>query len=260
MTAMRGVLTQLQVIHALLLREVKTRFGDSRLGYGWALLEPMFWIGPLVVLYYALGRPAPYGLPVFPFLITGMVPFLMWRHTVTRAIASISGNAGLLAYPQVRPLDLVVARAVLECTTYLIVLTLLMGGQGLFSGNLRVDSVLEVLVGFFLTAALGSSLGLVFCGLNVFLPVVEKISNVLVRMAFWGSAVFYPADAMPARTREIILYNPLAHSIELIRDGWFAGYSAQHVSILYPAYWVLVLLFFGLSLERVARRRLELAT
>ncbi|WBA82901.1 hypothetical protein [Endozoicomonas sp. GU-1] len=35
---------QWAVIHALMVREMKTRFGDYRLGYAWALLEPLFQI------------------------------------------------------------------------------------------------------------------------------------------------------------------------------------------------------------------------
>ena len=35
---MHGLVVQLQVIHALIMREIKTRFGTHRLGYVWALL------------------------------------------------------------------------------------------------------------------------------------------------------------------------------------------------------------------------------
>ena len=56
----------------------------------------------------------------------------------------------------------------------------------------------------------------------------------------------------------MLLYNPVVHAIELVRDGWFPGYQSRHINPWYPAMWILVLLFFGLSLERVARRRLQL--
>jgi ABC-type polysaccharide/polyol phosphate export permease len=53
--------------------------------------------------------------------------------------------------------------------------------------------------------------------------------------------------------------NPMTHAIELVREGWFPSYTARHVDVAYPLSWILVLAFFGLSLERVARRRLELS-
>lgn len=255
---MRGVMIQLQVIHALLLREVKTRFGEHHLGYGWALLEPLMWVGILMAFTFTVGRTAPYGLPILDFFVTGIVPFLAFRNTVSRASAGISGNAGLLLFPQVRPLDLVGARVLLETVTYFIVFVLLLAVAVWTRGAFVVDDLLETVTGFALTTALGCGLGLVFCGLSVFTPTIERIQGPLMRPFFWTSAVFYSADAVPSALRPVILLNPLTHCIEMVRDGWFPGYAARGVNPAYPAFWVLVLWFFGLSLERVARRRLEL--
>jgi capsular polysaccharide transport system permease protein len=255
---MRGVMIQLQVIHALLLREVKTRFGEHHLGYGWALLEPMMWVGAFLAITYTVGRTAPHGLPVFDFFVIGIVTYLGFRNTVRQASAGISGNAGLLLFPQVRPLDLVGARVILELATQFVVFVILMSVAVWLRGSLIVDNVLETLAGFFLMTGLGCGLGLVFCGLSVFIPTVERIQGALLRPLFWTSAVFYSADSVPSPVRDVILLNPLTHCIELVRDGWFPGYSTSGVSFAYPAFWMLLLWFFGLSLERVARRRLEL--
>jgi len=42
---------QCRVIHALIIRETRTRFGDSKLGYGWALLEPILHITLLSLVF-----------------------------------------------------------------------------------------------------------------------------------------------------------------------------------------------------------------
>lgn len=42
---------QCRVVHALIIRETRTRFGESRLGYGWALLEPILHIALLSVAF-----------------------------------------------------------------------------------------------------------------------------------------------------------------------------------------------------------------
>lgn len=256
---MSGLLTQLQVIHALLLREIKTRFGRNQLGYGWALLEPVLWISTFLGLYHVLGRAAPPGMSVLAFLVTGIVPYGLFRNASGHTLSAIASNKGLLFYPQVRPLDLVAARALLEVVTQFTVFALLMAGAALIEGKLRVGSLLEVVGGLSLAGALGASLGLLFCGLSVFTPTVERIHGPLLRPLFWLSGIFYPVDSAPPALREVVLLNPVAHAIELTRDGWFPGYHARHVSAWYPLAWVLVLTFLGLSLERVARRRLELS-
>jgi tetratricopeptide (TPR) repeat protein len=51
--------TQGRVIHALIIRETRTRFGDSKLGYGWALLEPIAHILMLSLVFAVLMRGRP---------------------------------------------------------------------------------------------------------------------------------------------------------------------------------------------------------
>jgi capsular polysaccharide transport system permease protein len=80
-----------------------------------------------------------------------------------------------------------------------------------------------------------------------------------MRPLFWLSGIFYSIDSVPSALREILLYNPIVHCIQLVRGGWFPGYHPRHIDPWYPVAWILVLLFLGLSLERVARRRLELS-
>lgn len=251
-------MTQLQVVYALLLRETKTRFGRSQLGYIWALAQPLMWIGMFAVLYGLIGRLVPPGMSVVAFITTGIVPFSLFKETAARSVSAIDGNKGLLFYPQVRPLDLVVARAILEGVTHLLVMALLMSGLALWEGAPNVDSWLQTLAGFGLASALGISLGLVFSGLGVYSSAVARLFPNLVRIFFWTAALFHPIETVPQAARDVLLLNPVTHAVELVRDGWFQGYTARHADPWYPVAWVLILLFFGLSLERVARRHLEL--
>ncbi len=256
---MRGALTQLQVVHAILLRETRTRFGANQLGYAWALIEPALWIGMFIAVYSVLGRMTPPGMSAVAYLATGIVPFSLFRDTCQRCMSAIEANKGLLFYPQVRPLDLVIARAVLEAATHVVVFVLFMAGLALYEGPPRVDSVLRTLAGFGLASGFGGALGLVCCGLGVYTATVDRLFPSLLRLLFWVSAVFHPVESLPQSVRDILLLNPVTHAVEIVRDGWFAGYDARHASATYVMLWMLVLSFFGLSLERVARRRLELS-
>jgi capsular polysaccharide transport system permease protein len=111
-----------------------------------------------------------------------------------------------------------------------------------------------------LAAGLGASLGLLLCAANVYNNVVERLLGpLLTRPLFWVSGVFFSVESLPTSAREVLAYNPLLHVIDLIRDGVFPGYEARHVNAWYPVAWVLVLAFLGLTLERAARRRLQLS-
>jgi len=68
--------SQGRIVHALIIRETRTRFGDSRLGYGWALLEPILHIALLSAVFSLLMRGSPpIGANFFVFYYTGLIRY-----------------------------------------------------------------------------------------------------------------------------------------------------------------------------------------
>ncbi len=259
MSLSRGLWVELQVLHGLILRETRTRFGAHQLGYLWALLEPLLWIGTLYAVFELGQRSAPSGMTMVGFLATGLLPYQLFRDSAAKVQASISANKGLLYYPQVQPLDLMCSRVILEGATAVSVFTVLLGGEALILGKLEIDSLLTVILGLALAGGLGGALGGVLCALGTFSNAVERFSGPLLRPLFWISAIFFTANDLPPQLRDALLYNPVLHVVEIVRDGWFPSYRADHATPLYPLTWIFVLTFFALALERVARRRIEVA-
>jgi capsular polysaccharide transport system permease protein len=97
------------------------------------------------------------------------------------------------------------------------------------------------------------------CALSVFTSSADRIVGPFMRPLFWVSGIFFTANALPTNYLSFLIYNPVLHIVEIVRDGWYVGYTAKHASFWYPSSFILMLSFFGLTLERVARRRLELA-
>jgi capsular polysaccharide transport system permease protein len=256
-TLLRGAEVQLRVIGALALRETRTRFGGHVLGYAWALAEPLFWIATFYGLFYLVDRTAPERLDIVPFLATGIVPYELVMKTQDRDSNAIAGNKALLFYPQVQPLDLVYARVALELATYTLILAIILGTNALVDGTLDIASIPLLVAGLALSAALGGALGLVLCSLQLMFPTVERMKGPLMRPLFWVSGIFFTAHMMPSRLRDVILWNPVLHCVEMVRAGWFVGYRADHVQPGYVLGWIVALLFVGLTLERSVRHRIE---
>ena len=146
-----------------------------------------------------------------------------------------------------------------EIATHVVVFALLMAGAAMVDGVPRIDNLLMATGGLLLGAGLGAALGMVLCGLSVFSNSVERLIGPMMRPLFWVSALFFSTNEIPSDARNVLLYNPVLHVVELTRSGWFPGYDVPQVSLLYPALWIFILFYFGLTLERVARRRLELS-
>ncbi len=258
MSLRQGLASQAEVVHAIILRETRTRFGAHQLGYLWALLEPALFILTFYILFNIGGRRTPFGMDMFGFLATGVVPFLLFNNSVGQVSASIVGNRALLFYPHVQTLDLAIARSLLELGTFGAVFLVLMGGSALTSQHLEVADPLLILWGFVLASALGTTIGLIFCTLAQFSSVVTRAQGPLMRPFFWVSGVFFAAEGLPEHIREPFMLNPVLHVTEFVRAGWYPNYSSPHTSSWYVLSWIVALAFVGLSLERVVRRRIEL--
>jgi capsular polysaccharide transport system permease protein len=223
------------------------------------LFEPIFWMATFYVLFALTEKSAPTGMTMAGFLVTGFVPYQLFRETSGRVSLAVQSNRGLLFYPQVQPLDLMVSRMILEGATIVSVFGLLVGAEALILGTFRPDNLLYVMGGFALALGLGGSLGVTLGGLSVLFPSLEKFSPMLLRPLFWLSGIFFTANEVPMQLLRVIEYNPILHCVEMVRDGWFSEYHSRHLSITYPLLWVVGLTFFGLVFERGTRTRIQLS-
>src|SRR5262245_18689084 len=71
----RGLQTQLTVSQALVIRETRTRFGGHKLGYTWAVVEPITVILTFYLAYEYLGQPLSAGMDHVTFFGTGLLTY-----------------------------------------------------------------------------------------------------------------------------------------------------------------------------------------
>lgn len=255
----RGALLEMaRVIHALILREIATRFGKQKLGYLWAVLEPVLLVSILVFIFSVRGRHSLPGIGPGQFFISGIVPFLMFRHGMARVMSSIVGNKSLLVFPQVQFLDLALARFLLEVVTSFVIFVVLLTGLHVTGvEEITVRSPLGVLAAFIMLGLFGLGLGMILGAIAPLFPSVEPISHaVLGRPLFFLSGVFFTAHMMPSKLREYLLYNPLLNSIELLRYSLFTPYKEQYYDIPYTLWFLGGLIFLGLLMLRALRERI----
>ncbi len=253
-----GLYVQTNVIHALILRETKTRFGKYQLGYLWALLEPIMWMSLFFLMFLFGGRVAPNGMDFVGFMATGMCPFLLFRQTTNQLTRAVSGNKALLFYPQVFPLDLLIARGTLEAASISVVFLLIMGGNAVFGAGTAPAHPVHVITGFAMASLLGAALGTTLHAATLYFPSVENYMSSVLRLMFWVSGIFFTSTELPTQAAALLWWNPALHIVEIVRSGWYGAYHPTIADPGYVLYWMLGFGFIGLTLERISRRRIEL--
>ncbi len=249
--------TQGRVVHALMLREIKSRFGRQKLGYLWAVLEPAAFVALFTVIFAFARETAPSGMPVVPFMVTGIAPFILFRNTMTQTMGAIETNRVLLTFPQVTPIDLVLARALLEIATLTVVFFLLLAGVHAIGYTVEVENPLHVLFALASLALTGFGLGAAFASLVPLFRSVQQIMPIVTgRPLFFISGLFFTAEMMPEGIRELLLLNPILHMLEWLRSAFFVEFESRHMSVEYALGAALLTVFFGLLMLRGLRKRI----
>lgn len=243
-----------RVIYALIMREARTRYGSSNLGYAWAIFDPLVTLAVFVGVFAALGRTSPVPAPITVFFVTGIVPLFFWRGTVGQAANAISASLGLLSYPQVMPADVIIARLLLEGATTVIVFLLFVIGLQLVidvSPSWFFGDPLQLLIAvfglFYFTigsAFLSSSLARV-------LPVWKNIWTYISRPIWILSGIFFTLEQLPTGLRSYMAYNPVAHIVEWFRSAAIPTFDSSAYSIVYPMAFATGFLIIGLVIDRI---------
>lgn len=247
---------QLRVVLSLIFRETRVRFGGTRLGYLWALIEPIVHVAVLSAVYVVWGRVAPMG-NLQMFFITGIMPFFLFSHTSSQLSRAISSNVSLLRLPLITNMDILFAKALLQGLTWIIVFFILLFLVLLGGKLLLPEHVEECGVAAFFTFLLGFGVGLSNAVLNVMFKAWDRIYSAITRPLYLLSGVFYLVDSLPDQARRVLVWNPLVHSVEWFREGYFENFSSLTLDRSYLIKWSVASVVLGLCMERAFRRRLH---
>jgi capsular polysaccharide transport system permease protein len=248
---------QRRVLYALLMREIITRFGRENLGVLWLVAEPMLFTLGVTTLWTAAGLHRGSPIPIVAFAVTGYSSVLMWRNSANRAGGAIAQNKPLLFHRNVRVIDALLTRIVLEvggATSSFIVLSSLFT----FVGWMPLpDDLLKVVCGWLMLAWFGASLALLIGAGTAFSDIIERLWHPAAYLLFPISGAAFMVDWLPVEMQKFVLLLPMVHGVEMLRAGYFGNVVPTHYDVSYMAACCLVLSLTGLYLVREAGRRVE---
>jgi capsular polysaccharide transport system permease protein len=250
-------LIQLRVLHALLLREVITRFGRKNLGVLWLVIEPMIFTLGVATIWTAQGMNHGSAIPIVAFAVTGYSSVLMWRNSASRSSHSVQENRGLLFHRRVQVIDVLLTRTLLEiggATGSFIVLSCLF----IFVGWMPPPEDLLEVIGAWLTLAwFGACLAVLIGAGSALSDVVERVWHPVSYLMFPLSGAAFMVAWMPKSLQKFVLLLPMVHGTEMLREGWFGNVVRTYYSVPYMVSSCLVLSLAGLYVQHQASGRVE---
>jgi capsular polysaccharide transport system permease protein len=248
---------QANVIGALVMRELHTRFGRENIGYLWIFAEPMLLAAAVALLHAGQQLPISGSVRPIPFAIGGYALFILFRSTVSRAETLLEANRPLLHHRQVTLFDMLAARSLLETASIAAVLAVLLSGcWGLGLADEPADYT-ALLAAILLMGWFSFAVSMLVCALSHESPLVGRLVHPLLYLSMPLSGAFYTMGWLPAAWRTMAQWIPTVPVFELLRVGLFAGYNEQYANPAYAIGWSAALTLTGLLALRVVRAKVQ---
>lgn len=235
---------QWAVIHALFVRNLSVQFGRLRGGLAWAFVEPLLQVAFFTTLYYLKGRKELNNIPIPMLVITGVVPFILFRQITSGGAKALRQATPLFNYRLVQPIDPILAHTLHHTVFFVFTLTSLVMFCHIYHFYFEQILILELItnIGLMILFSLGLSLN--FAVLIIMLPEARKIVPFFIRPLFFVSGIFFTAESISSDLRPYFLYNPLLHVTEITRSCFYYSYPS-HGSLSYVAGCSILSLTFG---------------
>lgn len=246
--AISQLLLQFRIVSAVARRELQLRSAKGLFGVAGVFLEPLALIGTFLALRILI-RGAGEGVYInlVLWLALGFIPFFMFADVAIKAIGGVEKGGDLYFYRRLRPLDSLMGNALLTIQIFGSMMLLFVLGVSLWEWQAVVDNPGVGIFLFVGIGLIGFGVGLTTLIIGHRLPILAWIvQRFLRRILLWTSCIFFPIRQIPDEFRPFILWNPIAHGVELLRQSCNPAYPAPGVSALYFWGWVVGSIGFGL--------------
>ncbi|MCW3781711.1 ABC transporter permease [Defluviimonas salinarum] len=216
----RSIRHMLDVIGVLVARDQKARYQSTAMGVFWAVVSPALFLMTFYVLFKVM---LPLNIPNYAsHLFIALILWTWFQTTTMEAVGTIVGNPGLVNQPRFPVAALPLAATVSNFVTLLLTLPLLvviLWVEGANLGPALVALPILTLCQFVFVL----SMAYFVSALNVVFRDLQYIVPILLQFGYFTTPIFYSADALPERARQILSLNPMLQIIEAHRSVLIYG-------------------------------------
>lgn len=224
------------LVSSLVVRELKSRYRGSFLGFLWTFLNPLLLLGVYALVFniYLRIRIENYA----GFMFVGLLPWIWFSSSLLEGTLSITAGGSLVTKVLFPSQVLPVVKILANLLNYLLSLPVLFGfllAMGINPGWPLLW--LPVLIALHLLFIGG--LVLILATINVFFRDVQHILANLLTLWFFLTPILYPLSQVPPPFNKWVLVNPMAQISLAYQDIFFYNRYPNGKALL---------VFLGLSL------------
>ncbi len=241
-----------------MIREALGRFGHENLGFFWIIGEPMLLTCGVMAMWSLAGIDKGHGVGVIPFALTGYSMITLWRHLTSGSVRALRASTPLLFHRKIRVLDILMARATLECVGGLAAFLISYTIFNLLGYVETMDDPLLALSAWLLMTWFSFAFSLIVAGITEIWEMTGHFIGPALYLTLPITGAFYMVHWLPETAQQVVKWSPLVQPFEMFRAGMFGSHVPTEWSAPYLIIWCLFLTGIGLPLLEKAQRHIQL--
>jgi ABC-type polysaccharide/polyol phosphate export permease len=211
--SLRSAAAHRNLLYLLSMRELRTRYKRSLLGWAWSLLNPLVQLGIYSVIFLYVFEQAhpvgdPSGLRNFPlYFLSGFIPFNFFSISVGVSIGAVQGGSSLIkkvAFPHEHLVLSVIFAQFVTMMIELAVLTVAL----LIAGNMVLPWLPVLFVVLLLLAVFSTGVALLLASLNAFFNDITYLWSIAAQLLFYASPVIWNPEAADPWLGKVASWGP----------------------------------------------------
>ncbi|MDV9188976.1 ABC transporter permease [Streptomyces sp. SR27] len=214
--------------------KLTAQYSQAKLGQVWQVATPLL----NALVYYLIfglilgaGRGMSKGVYI-PFLVTGIFVFTFTQNSVMAGVRAISGNLGLVRALHFPRATLPISFSLQQLQQLLFSMIVLFAVSISF-GSYPSLRWLLLLPALLLQFVFNIGLAMIVARMGAKTPDLAQLMPFIMRTWMYASGVMFSIPAMladkPAWIADVLMYNPAAVYMDLIRYSLIEGYGAENL-------------------------------
>lgn len=209
------------LLYFLVWRDIKSRYAQSVLGVGWAIIQPVFNMLVFTIIFGNLASVSSDGVPYAIFNFAALVPWTYFANALSGAATSLVTSSSMISKVYFPRLLIPLAPALGKLVDFAIAMAILLLLVVWFqvTPNLNVLA-LPLLVLIMVLVASGA--GMWLTALSIQYRDISYALSFIIQMLMYASPVVYSASSVPAQFRLLYGINPMVGVIEGFRSAFLS--------------------------------------
>lgn len=213
---LRELIRYSDLLFFLVKRDLHVVYKQTVLGFGWAIIQPVFAMVVFTIVFGKMARVPSDGIPYPIFSYAALVPWTYFSTAVTSSTTSLVSQANIITkvyFPRLLvPLTPILAKGVNFAIALLVLFVMMVAYKTPLTPAIALLPVLIILL-----ALSALAMGVWLSALAIQYRDIRYVSTFLVQIMMYAAPVVWPASLVPDRYRLLYGLYPMAGIIEGFR-------------------------------------------